>query len=144
MTNTAVLNNQTVVETEAIEVKEKMRAAEKLTAVRHFLPLASIVGLAPIITEVLFLANIGMFLIAIGTACALTICPLKLLAFPFKCIAVGFSFCRSLIPVYGVADLTAAIFGTVFGFIFGMAVIILAPAFFTIRKYFDRDTLDVE
>ena len=146
MTNTAVLNNEEVVNNEAaVNEKETMSVAEKIFAVRHFLPLVSTLGV------IIFAASsngtisgVGAALMCLGLLFAMTICPLKLIAFPLKCVGKGFKLFRSFIPVYGVADLTAAIFGTITGFVFGMAVILSVPAAFTIKKYLDKDEFEIE
>ncbi len=108
--------------------------------VRSFAPILTTIGwiLGFTVGHIAAFEIISLILIAVGTISALLCCPLRLLAFPFKCIAIGFTFCRGLIPVYGVADLCAAIFGTIGGFTVGLAVSLGCPAIFTIKKYFEE------
>lgn len=108
--------------------------------VRSFAPILSTIGwiLGFSLGHMPFFEVFSMILIGIGTLAALLCCPLRLLVFPFKCVAVGFTFCRGLIPVYGVADLCAAIFGTIGGLMFGLCVALGCPAIFTIKKYFEE------
>ncbi len=136
MTNTAVLNNQAVTK-EVITVKEKASVLEALAISRYFLPLLSSVGAA-----LCFMGGIGIIIGAammlIGMISALTVCPLKLMGFPVKVGLVGFRFCRGFIPVYGVADLCAAIIGIFGGIMVGFGVVFCAPAIFTVKKYLNE------
>ena len=128
----------TTVNTTPVEAEtEKMSVLDIVLAARYFAPLASGLGFLlgfsfgsnPIVEVV------SLILIAIGLLAAVTVCPLKLLAFPIKCAGKGFTICRGFIPFYGVADLVAAVVGVSLGFLFGACVVLFAPAFFTIKKF---------
>ncbi|MBQ8550975.1 MAG: hypothetical protein IJ426_06525 [Clostridia bacterium] len=140
MNNTAVINNpeiateQTIV-TEAPKKADANAVLKKILAARYFVPIASTVGFLFCLIGSNVFTLIGALLIFVGLVTALTVCPLKLVSFPIKCAAVGFKICRGFIPVYGVADLVAAIVGTTLGIMFGMVVSACFPAFFTLRKY---------
>lgn len=136
-TNTQIQNP--VVETPA--ANDKLSALDIIFISRYFIPAISTVGviLAVALSHVNAVLLLALIMVAIGAATALTVCPIKLLTFPLKCIAAGFKFCRGFIPVYGVADLCAAIFGTVIGAFFGLAVIFGLPAVFTIKKFFAKE-----
>lgn len=149
--NTAVINNTTATEemenqffeandtaVEIAEDKTPLTTMEKILAIRYFVPALSTIGfLACFLGQgIAVISTMGVILMAIGFISAMTVCPLKLMGFPLKCVARGFSICRGFIPVYGVADLCAAIFGTVFGAMFGLGVVLILPEIFTIKKFF--------
>ncbi len=133
MTNTAVLNNQAEIK-EVITIKEKASVLEALAITRYFLPILSTVGVLLCAAGGIGIL-IGAAMMVIGMLSALTVCPLKLMGFPVKVGLVGFKVCRGFIPVYGVADLVAAIVGIFGGTIVGLGVVFCAPAIFTIKKY---------
>jgi hypothetical protein len=139
MNNTTVINNPEIATEQTPANTPKAVDAnvvlEKILAARYFVPIASTVGFLFCLIGLDVFTIIGALLIFIGLATALTVCPLKLVGFPIKCAAVGFKICRGFIPVYGVADLVAAIVGTTLGVMFGLFVSACFPAFFTIRKY---------
>ena len=122
----------------------KLTFWEILYVARYFLPiLATIgwaIGLGFMPDDGTFLMVFSLILVGIGLLSAITVCPLKLLALPFKWAIKGFFILRSFIPVYGVADLCAAIFGTAGGFVLGVFVIFGLPAIFTITKFFKEDS----
>ena len=134
--NSTIAREKTTTENE----RDSLDVVDKLLCIRYFLPLLSSLGaLLGFCIGGDFFSAIGLVMIAVGTLSALTVCPLKLLAFPFKCVGVGFTFCRGFIPFYGVADLVAAIVGTTCGFMFGLVVVLFAPAIFTIKKFCDEN-----
>ncbi len=141
--NTAVITNNEITTADLIAENNMQAKAygfmDTLASIRHFLPLLSIAGAGLMAIGVEVLAIIGIIFALVGFISAMTVCPLKLMAFPVKCIVKGFKICRGFIPVYGVADFTAAVMGTILGFCFGMAVIIFLPAIFTIKKYYQKD-----
>ncbi len=114
--------------------------AKTFKMIRAFLPLLASIGwfIGFTIGHIKFFEIFSLALVGIGLVSALSVCPAKILLFPFKCIPFGFSTCRKLIPYYGVADLCAAIFGTCLGFFFGILVSFGCPAFFTIKKYLEE------
>ena len=119
---------------------ESLSLMEKILLGRYFLPVLSSIGAILGFTcgSNDIVEGISLLLIIVGAISALTVCPLKLMAFPFKCVAKGFTICRGFIPFYGVADLVAAIVGTAIGFLFGILTVLFAPAFFTIKKFLDE------
>lgn len=136
MTNTAVLNNQAEIK-EVITVKEKASVLEAFAITRYFLPILSTVGVL-LCTAGGIGILIGAAMMAIGLLSALTVCPLKLMGFPVKVGLVGFKVCRGFIPVYGVADICAAIFGMFGGTMVGLGIVFCAPAIFTVKKYLNE------
>lgn len=154
--NEPTLNNEQEVHSEenstvkTPSAKDKVMEDGKLTfweilyVARYFLPiLATIgwaIGLGFMPDDGTFLMVFSLILVGIGLLSAITVCPLKLLALPFKWAIKGFFILRSFIPVYGVADLCAAIFGTAGGFVLGVFVIFGLPAIFTITKFFKEDS----
>ena len=122
----------------------KLTFWEILYVARYFLPiLATIgwaIGLGFMPDDGTFLMVFSLVLVGIGLISAITVCPLKLLVLPFKWAIKGFFILRSFIPVYGVADLCAAIFGTAGGFVLGIFVIFGLPAVFTIKKFFNEES----
>ena len=139
MTNTAVLNNQAA-NTQTVEVvvkNEKSDIAQVILTMRYFLPILASVGALLVMLGGIGIL-IGAVLMLIGVLSALTVCPLKLMGFPVKVGLVGFKVCRGFIPVYGVADLVAAIVGIFGGTIVGLGVVFCAPAIFTIKKYLNE------
>lgn len=136
-----IITNQEILTTEATEteIKAKRNVWEILNTVRYFTPLISSVGaIIWIASKSTTLGGFGILLMLIGFTVALTVCPLKLLTFPFKCIPAGFKLFRGFIPFYGVADLVAALVGTVTGFVVGLFLTLMVPAYFTIKKYFAK------
>lgn len=135
MNNNMTINNTIAnpIELPADTATEKSLAAK----IRSFLPLSASLGwvLGFTLGHIPFFETFSLVLILVGVLCAFTVAPLKLLALPFKMAAGGFTLFRSFIPFYGVGDLVAALLGTSCGFFAGLAVICMAPAFFTIRKY---------
>lgn len=121
----------------------KISFLEILYVARYFLPILTTIGLAIGLgfkpDDGTFLMIFSVALMIIGLLSAITVCPIKLITFPFKFALKGFQFCRSLIPVYGVADLCAAILGTSAGFTIGFFIAVGAPAVFTIKKFFTGD-----
>ncbi len=132
-----VINNETV---NTVETEKKANAWEIIKTVRYFLPVLSSIGAAmwAFIPSGSPFYSFGVMLMLVGYIAAMTVCPLKLLAFPFKCIPAGFKIFRGFIPFYGVADLVAALFGTVTGFVVGLFITLMAPAYFTIKKYIEN------
>ncbi|MBR6532934.1 MAG: hypothetical protein IKT44_00695 [Clostridia bacterium] len=122
----------------------KLTFWEILYVARYFLPILATIGWAIGLgcepADGTFLMVFSLILVGIGLISAITVCPLKLLALPFKWAIRGFFILRSFIPVYGVADLCAAIFGTAGGFVLGVFVIFGLPAIFTITKFFNEDS----
>lgn len=122
----------------------KLTFWEILYVARYFLPILTTIGwaigLGFMPDDGTFLMVFSLILVGIGLISAITVCPLKLLVLPFKWAGRGFVICRSFIPVYGVADLCAAIFGTTGGFVFGIFVILGLPAIFTIKKFFNEES----
>lgn len=137
---TAIINNQEIVNNEAAVNNESVGTLEKIVGVvktvRYFAPIISTVGAVLfMLSKSSTIGGFGVLLMLIGFGIALTVCPLKLLAFPFKCIPAGFKIFRSFIPFYGVADLVAALVGTITGFAVGLFLTLMVPAYFTIKKY---------
>ena len=122
----------------------KLTFWEILYVARYFLPILTTIGWAIGLgfepADGTFLMVFSLILVGIGLLSAITVCPLKLLALPFKWAIKGFFILRSFIPVYGVADLCAAIFGTAGGFVLGVFVVFGLPAIFTITKFFKEDS----
>ena len=117
----------------------KLTFWEILYVARYFLPILTTIGWAIGVgfmpDDGTFLMVFSLLLVGTGLLSAITVCPLKLLALPFKLAGRGFIICRSFIPFYGIADLVAAIFGTMFGFMFGVIAALCLPAVFTISKF---------
>lgn len=137
--NTNTITNEAVITAPAAETEERTDVLTVLLAARYFLPiLASVGGLMwAFIPSGSFFYSFGVALMCIGYITAFTVCPLKLLAFPFKCIPAGFTICRGFVPYYGIGDLIAALIGTMLGFCFGLFTTLLCPAFFTIKKFLE-------
>lgn len=147
--NEAAINSGGKAVFENNSAKDKVMEDGKLTfweilyVARYFLPLLATIGWA---IGLIFTPDDGTFLMilslalsGIGFISAITVCPLKLLALPFKWAGRGFVICRSLIPVYGLADIIAAVFGVVIGALLGACVTFGLPAIFTIKKFFTED-----
>ncbi len=136
---------------ETLSAKDRVMEDGKLTfweilyVARYFLPVLTTIGWALVF---LFpdapdaVCNIFLILMAIGFVSALTVSPLKLVKFIFKSAVKGFHILRGFIPFYGVADLTAAIVGTTFGFVFGLVIVFGLPAVFTIAKFFNENSFE--
>ena len=134
--------------TEETSIKDEIFNDGKLTFLeilcisRYFLPLLASLGWGiAIVFNVVDgspLMIFSMILVGIGVISALTVCPFKLISIPLKWAIRGFYICRSFIPVYGVADLFAAVFGTSIGFILGAIVVLALPAIFTIKKFYEK------
>jgi len=124
----------------------KLTFWEILYVARYFLPILTTIGWAIgfgfMPDDGTFLMVFSLILVGIGLLSAITVCPLKLLVLPFKWAGRGFVILRSFIPVYGVADLCAAIFGTAGGFVLGVLVVFGLPAVFTIKKFFNEDSFE--
>lgn len=118
----------------------KLSFLEILFVARYFLPILTTIGwlLAWLLGHISFFEYFSIVLIGIGIIAAITVSPLKFIKFIFTSAAKGFQILRGFIPFYGVADLVAAIFGTTFGFMFGVAVVFGLPAVFTIPKFFQE------
>ncbi len=122
------------VHTETTE-KEKTDFLDKLLFVweiRHFVPLLTSVGLLGLMfsSAFSFFAYLFIGMIFLGWGMALTVCPLKLITFPFRCACA-------------VAEYTwfwdaLNFLGCGFGFAFGVLAILVAPAVFTIRKFMEE------
>ena len=154
--NETTLNNEQEVHSEenntakTPSAKDRVMEDGKLTfweilyVARYFLPILTPIGWAIGLgfepADGTFLMVFSLILVGIGLISAITVCPLKLLSLPFKWAGRGFVILRSFIPVYGVADLCAAIFGTAGGFVLGVFVIFGLPAIFTITKFFKEDS----
>ncbi|MBP3435140.1 MAG: hypothetical protein J6K62_02285 [Clostridia bacterium] len=125
-TNTISVNNTTAIKS----------GSDTVTLIRHYLPAVATLGwiIGFTLGSIPFFETLGIILCAIGIVAALTICPLKMLKVPLLFAAKGFSVCRAFIPVYGVADLCAAIFGFTGGAILGLIAVCGFPVFFTLRK----------
>ncbi len=121
----------------------KLTFLEILYVVRYFLPILTTIGWAIGLgfrpDDGTLLMIFSLILVGVGLISAMTVCPLKLLTLPFKWAGRGFVICRSFIPIYGVADLCAAIFGTAGGFVLGVFTVFGLPAVFTIKKFFNED-----
>ena len=153
--NDFTLNNEVTTPSQENNVAETRSAKDKvmedgkltfwelLYVARYFLPILATIGWAigfifnP--ADGTFLTILSFALIGIGFISAITVCPLKLLALPFKWAGRGFVICRSLIPVYGLADIIAAVFGVVIGALLGACVTFGLPAIFSIKKFFTED-----
>ena len=134
-----VLAPESTVEEQA-EQKTAWTAAEIILAARYFFPILTtpcwfLAGV--FMDRSQFLMGFCLALAGIGVLFALTVAAKNMLKFPFSCIAAGFSFCRGFIPVYGLADVMAAIFGVALGGMFGLAAILIVPAAFSIKKFFE-------
>lgn len=121
----------------------KLTFWEILYVARYFLPVLTTIGwifvfLFPDVPD--FIGYIILSVMGIGFVSALTVSPLKFIKFIFTSTIKGFHILRGFIPFYGVADLVAAIFGTAFGFMFGVIVVFGLPAVFTIAKFFNEDS----
>ena len=123
----------------------KLTFLEILYVARYFLPVLTtvgwIIGLTFVPDDGTFLMIFSLVLVGLGLLAAATVCPLKLLSLPFKWAGRGFFICRSLIPIYGVADLFAALVGVTGGFLLGIILIFGLPAVFTIKKFFSQDSV---
>ena len=134
-TNVAAINHTITAD------NQKTSVAGTIFAARYFLPIASTVGwvLGFSLGHIAFFETLAFILIAIGFLATITVCPLKLITVPLRCCGKGFVICRSFIPVYGVADLCAAIFGVTLGLMFGLAAVLGTPAIFTIKKFLEQE-----
>lgn len=126
MSTTIAVNNTTAAKSET----------NALTLVRHYLPAVATLGwiIGFSLGSIKVFEILGIILCTVGILAALTVCPLKMIKVPLLFAAKGFSLCRSFIPVYGVADLCAAIFGFTGGAILGLIAVCGFPVFFTLRK----------
>ena len=121
----------------------KLTFWEILYVARYFLPVLTTIGWIIGFTLGIdggFFEVFSMILVGIGLISAITVSPLKFIKFIFTSTIKGFHILRGFIPFYGVADLVAAIFGTAFGFMFGVIVVFGLPAVFTIAKFFNEDS----
>ena len=152
MNNEEQVNSKENNKTKSLSAKDRVMEDGKLSILeilyvsRYFLPVLTTLGwgLAFIlnVTDGTFLATMCYILVGIGIISALTVSPLKFIKFIFKSTIKGFRIVRGFIPFYGVADLVAAIFGTMFGFIFGVVVVFGIPAVFTISKFFNEESFN--
>lgn len=131
MENVKVMNN------EALFEEKSVGNGRPLYKIHCYLPLASSVGvlLFLLLGQVPLFTVIGGLMVGLGFLAALTVAPLRMIKFYFKSIYRGFKICRGFVPFYGIGDLVAALLGSVFGFVFALAVMIAAPAVFTVKKY---------
>lgn len=125
----------------------KLTFLEFLYVARYFLPILTTIGwiLVFLFSESSlpdFFGYIILGVMAIGFISALTVSPIKFIKFIFSSTIRGFHIVRGLIPFYGLADLIAAIFGTMLGFAFGVIVVFGLPAVFTITKFFNEDSFE--
>lgn len=125
----------------------KLTFLEFLYVARYFLPILTTIGwiLVFLFSESSlpdFIGYIILGVMAIGFISALTVSPIKFIKFIFSSTIRGFHIVRGLIPFYGLADLIAAIFGTMLGFAFGVIVVFGLPAVFTITKFFNEDSFE--
>jgi len=135
-------------ETKTPSAKDRVMEDGKLTfwellyVARYFLPVLTTIGwiLGFTLGDMVFFEYFALILVAVGLISAITVSPLKFIKFIFTSTIKGFHILRSFIPFYGVADLVAAIFGTAFGFMFGVIVVFGCPAIFTIAKFFNEDS----
>ncbi len=129
MTNANVINAPITVDAENTR-------PDTVTLIRHYLPAVATIGwvIGFTLGHIAFFETLGLILIAVGVIAALTVCPLKFLSVPLRCAGKGFVILRSFIPVYGVADLCAAIIGTTFGCMVGLIATLGFPVVFTLRK----------
>lgn len=129
-TNTAVVNTPVAADA-SVTIKP-----DAVTLIRHYLPAVATLGwvIGFTLGSVKVFEILGLILCAAGILAALTVCPLKMIKIPLVCAAKGFKFCRALIPVYGVADLCAAIFGFTGGALIGLIAVCGFPVIFTLRK----------
>lgn len=121
--------------------KEKLTPWGIVLKIRYFFPMISTIGWLVAgmnLDKNQFLVNFGIVLAIVGIIVALTAAPLRMLKFPFLCIAGCFTICRAFIPVYGVADVMAAVLGVALGLVFGVGAIVVFPAVFTIQKFFEE------
>lgn len=151
-------DNENKVQQEAVEkttapktpsAKDRVMEDGKLTfweilfVARYFIPIVTTIGWAIIATLGKtggIFETFGLVFVGIGLISAITVSPLKFIKFILTSTIKGFRILRSLIPVYGVADLMAALFGATFGFVFGVVVVFGLPAVFTITKFFREDS----
>ena len=152
--NTDAVGNDATAETKAEKeqsVKEEIMENGKpsvweiIFAVRCFLPLLASIGLAIGLTIKPQggspLETFLLILVGIGWLSALTVAPIKMLKFVFKSVGMGFRIVRGFIPIYGVADLVAALVGGCFGLFIALVVLVFAPAVFTITKFFKGEKI---
>ena len=148
-TNNEMENETQTIKTSSVKDKVmedgKLSILEFLYIARYFIPVLTTIGW--ILAFALnvnggIMETICLILIGVGIVSALTVSPLKFIKFILNSTIKGFYIVRSFIPVYGVADLMAAIFGTVFGFIFGVVIVFGIPAVFTISKFFNEDSFN--
>ncbi len=128
--------NEATVNTLPLNTDTEASATDTLTLIRHFLPAVTTLGwvIGFTLGSIKVFEIIGLILCAVGILAALTVCPLKFLSIPLRFAGKGFRICRAFIPVYGVADLCAAIFGVTGGLILGLIAVCGFPVFFTLRK----------
>lgn len=124
------------------EQKQKWTAAQIILLARYFFPILTtpcwlLAGV--FMNKSQFMMGFCLALAGIGVLFALTVAIKSMLKFPFSCIATGFSFCRGFIPVYGLADVLAALFGVALGGMFGIAAILIVPGAFSVKKFFVED-----
>lgn len=155
MENEKTINTNNEVMAEEINVNETQSPKDKVLkdgkisfieffdVARYFLPILTTIGWI-----IIFLVNsvsnyvsdfvtlVILIPMGIGFICALTVAPLKLLKFILKAPLKGFQIVRGFIPVYGLADLMAGVFGIGFGLIVGIVTVFGLPAAFTIPKFF--------
>lgn len=120
----------------AVDPTPAKSGVDTVTLIRHYLPAVATLGwiIGFTLGSIKVFEILGIILCAVGILAALTVCPLKMIKVPLLCAAKGFSICRSFIPVYGVADLCAAIFGFGGGLIVGLIAVCGFPVIFTLRK----------
>ena len=141
MTNTTAINNTNI----TTENTDTLSVFEKILLIRYFLPaittISFLIGMAVPLNS--FFEGILLLLMGLGILSALTVCPIKLILFPVKCAFAGFKFFRGFVPFFGYADLVAGILGLICGFVFGVMVVFILPAAFTIKKFFsDAEEFD--
>jgi len=121
----------------------KLTFWEILYVARYFLPVLTTIGWIIGLTlgqHSDFFGFFALLFVGIGLLSAITVSPLKFIKFIFTSTIKGFHILRAFIPVYGLADLFAAVFGATFGFMFGAIVVFGLPAVFTITKFFNEDS----
>lgn len=125
---------------ETIAENKPMTVLDYILLSRYFLPILTTVGwvIGFTISQIKFFEILAYILIAVGIISALTVSPIKFLKFIFTSIAKCFTVIRGFIPVYGVADICAGIFGFGIGLAFGLIVVFGVPAVFTISKFFSE------
>ena len=145
-TRERVENQKTLPEKEKFMSDGKLTVWEFILVSRYFLPLlasvAFIVGIFFGVEPDSFLDKLTMVLWFVGFFSTFTVLsPIKMLKFVGKSIYTCFNVARGFIPVYGLADLIAAIVGFGAGLGFSLTVLMFFPGFFTIKKFFYGDNL---